>query len=665
MPDELQQLGQAILADLWALRDDPALGPPLKALAGVFVLGLLMTILSARAVRGGLGRAGRPRNEDEIVKRPTNTHVLRRLWWKMRPPRDLMRVDGLVIDRTRKPHAGWFGPTGAGKSASVATVRVNGERATLCAMPDLSDPLRAAAARLNGFIWTACESRRRVNFLLGEPTEVAERLTEVFRSGGTGAWKRAARRITAQVIRDMDAAGVPRNLMEIGQRLQQAVQHDRNLALVCAGWVDRFLDMADQFGESIGSDGVDLAELLNRGETVVLDVDAFDHPSLGGDVVALGLAEAKRCASLVPGGFRLIFEEAGQLGERIDLAEPFHRAGRRRRIAVDDLTQAESDLNEGISANIATRVYFGQELKSLQKVAADRLGLDYRELDPAKMADFTAWIAHGRIRRLVKFPKPKQGKTPVNRISEPGVKNGPGGVTGKGAVDPGRAAGSVWEIVSEDEGWKVERRPLGLEGAVVGSSDVLVLGSGKKQVPTCVLVPGSDGKLRRFAIWERLRGTWSEEGCHLWPEDAGRNKAYGKTSYLNRSGWETHFLFWAWRVIEDYELGRRGSLEKFYDRYPEVPRFLWPERGTELIVLDALKEWMREPFGQDPKSFRREDSRCGVRLSLDHACPGFPNTLCGNYRHLQLITSGDNSRLRHTRRTGAGRLAAEEAHADR
>ena len=345
---------------------------------------------------------------DEDVRRPTNTG------WRLRPPIDLMHVDGLVIDRTRKPHCAWLGPTGAGKSASVATVRVDGARPTLCAMPDLSDPIREAALRLNGFIWTAGVSPTPVDFLIGTPTEVAERLTEVFRSGGVGAWKRAARRATADVIRTIDATRQPRTLQAIGELLQQSVKSDRNLSTVCAGWVDRFLDLADQFGPSIGAGGVDLADLLRQGRTVVLDNDAFSRPSLGGDVVALALAEAKRCATLVPGGFRLIFEEAGQLGERIDLAEPFHRAGRRRKIMVDDLTQAESDLvfhgNDGITANLATRVYFAQELKSLQKVAANRLGLDYRELDPAKMHDFTAWIAHGRIRRLVHFPKPP--KTP-------------------------------------------------------------------------------------------------------------------------------------------------------------------------------------------------------------------------------------------------------------
>jgi hypothetical protein len=340
------------------------------------------------------------------VRRPTNTSLFRRWWWNIKPPTDLMHVDGLVIDRSRKPHCAWLGPTGAGKSASVATIRVNGKRPTLIATPDLSDPLVAATERLNGFRWTAGISTTPINFLIGTPQEVAERLTEVFRSGGVGVWKRAAYLATVKVIQDLDSRDEPRTLHLIGTQLALAVKSDRDLKMACAGWVTRFLDVADKFGNSIGPDGIDIADLLRQGRTVLLDNDAFDHPALGGDVVALGLAEAKRCASLVPGGFRLIFEEAGQLGDRIDLAEPFHRAGRRRRITVDDLTQAESDLNEGISANIATRVYFAQELKSLQKIAADRLGLDYTDLDPANMRDFTAWISHGRIRRLVHFPKP-------------------------------------------------------------------------------------------------------------------------------------------------------------------------------------------------------------------------------------------------------------------
>lgn len=344
--------------------------------------------------------------DEKDVRRPTNTNIFRRLWWRIHPPTDLMHIDGLDIDRSRKPHAGWFAPTGGGKSSGVATIRVDGKRVVLAVTPDLSDPLVEAIERIGGMRWTACVSTQSINFLIGTPEEVAERLTEVFRSGGVGAWKRTARLATTDVIAALDNADTPRTLQAIGAGLQTAVQKDRDLKTACAGWVARFLDLAKQFGDSIGPDGVDLADLLNRGVSVLLDNDSFNHTALGGDVVALGLAEAKRCAALVPGGFRLIFEEAGQLAERIDLAEPFFRAGRRRKITVDVLTQSEGDLTEGISSNIATRIYFAQELKSLQKVAADRLGIDYRDLDPANIKDFHAYISHGRIRRLVHFPKP-------------------------------------------------------------------------------------------------------------------------------------------------------------------------------------------------------------------------------------------------------------------
>jgi hypothetical protein len=54
------------------------------------------------------------------------------------------------------------------------------------------------------------------------------------------------------------------------------------------------------------------AWLLRQGLTIVMDNDAFKHPALTEDIVSLGLAEAKRCARLVPRGFRLIVEEAGK-----------------------------------------------------------------------------------------------------------------------------------------------------------------------------------------------------------------------------------------------------------------------------------------------------------------------------------------------------------------
>ncbi len=373
------------------------------ALALLVVAGLFSLIFRDRP-------ESQPGDKTEAVRRPSNTSLWHRFWWSVRPPHDLMKVDGLVIDRTRKPHAAWLGPTGAGKSASVATVRCRGDRVYLAAMPDLSDPLIDATARLGGFRWTAGVSTVPIDFLIGTPNEVAGRLTEVFRSGGVGAWKRKAYLATTEVIQAIDEVGEPRTLRRIGELLQAATKTDRELKLVCDGWVSRFLSVAEKFGPSAGPHGVDLADLINRGTPVLIDNDAWRHSDLCEDVVAFALAEAKRIGDLCPDGFRLIFEEAGQMGERIELAYPFFRAGRRRRVMVDVLTQAESDLkvhgNDAITANLATRVYFAQEEQHLQKIAANRLGLDHSDLDPANMQDFTAWISHGRIRRLVKFPKP-------------------------------------------------------------------------------------------------------------------------------------------------------------------------------------------------------------------------------------------------------------------
>ena len=382
--------------------DEPSYAT-LAPLAIVFAVGWLLVCVLIRMFRMSLIPDAPVRGEKPEQRRPTNTPMLSRLWWWLKPPRDLMVLDGVQINRDRKPHCLWLGPTGSGKSASVATVRMDGRRPMLIVTPDLSDPLRAKA----DYVWTACVSPP-IDFLIGTPVDVAERLTEVFRSGGAGVWKMAARRATTAVIEAIDESGEPRSLQLIGELLQEMVAKNRELKMACAGWIERFLSTALQFGPSISGDGVDLATLLRQGLSVVLDNDSFEHPGIGGDVVALGLSEAKRCASLVPGGFRLVFEEAGQLGDRIDLADPFFRAGRRRSIAVDALTQAESDLEDAITSNSATRLYFAQELSSLQKLAADRLKIHPDKLDPGTMADFTAWLSHGKVRKLVRFPKPKK-----------------------------------------------------------------------------------------------------------------------------------------------------------------------------------------------------------------------------------------------------------------
>jgi hypothetical protein len=275
---------------------------------------------------------------------------------------------------------------------------------------------------------------------------------------------------------------------------------------------------------------------------VLLDNDSFDHPSLGGDVVAFGLAEAKRCASLVPGGFRLIFEEAGQLGERVDLADPFFRAGRRRKISVDALTQAESDLKlaEGISANAGTRIYFSQELASLQKVAADRLGIDHRKLDPSSMKDFSAYVAHGRIRRLIRFPKPPKRE----KLAHPDQWS------------TRTAAEAVAPHNVDDDVVRSRRFLIVREEAVQEPKGPLRLPAPRPQeVPEYVRLDPD-----RLSVYLRLSDTRYAESCWNWTQGLDRD-GYGRVGFHGRSE-RVHVLLLCWsQSLPLEEFRRRAKYE--------------------------------------------------------------------------------------------------------
>ncbi len=434
--------------------------------------------------------------DEQDVKRPTNTSWWRRLWWRIRPSTDLMRVDGLVIDRTgKRSHALWLGPTGAGKSESVATVRCDGARPWLAVMPDVSDPLRRRA----DFIWTAGKSQTPIDFLKGTPEDVAERLTTVFRSGGNGVWMMAAREAATQVIRELDQAGKPRSLQAIGAGVEELVESNRRLKTACEGWVTRFLATAMAMGPSVAAGGVDIADLLRAGKGVVIDNDRWKHPGLCGDTVAFGLAEAKRIGDLVPGGFRLIFEEADQLGERIDLADPFFAAGRRRQIAVDALLHAEEDADDAMATNSATRVYFRPNRTEQRAKVAKALDLTEREVDA--IPDYHAWIEHdGKIRRLVHFPKPQKATVYRGEI-----------VTG----EQGRDSGERWRAPI----------PIGLSRLVLP-----------------MLPPPS-------AVWQKyVSGTYRENGCLRWK---GKHDKAGY-GYIWLEEEEKSVLIHRWRAEQAY-----------------------------------------------------------------------------------------------------------------
>ena len=114
--------------------------------AAVLGLCLLVRLTIAAFIPRPAAQRQRDRQGTDEIKRATNSRWLQRAWWGIRPPHDLMVVDGLEIDRTgKRSHAIWVAPTGGGKSESVATVRCDGKRPWLAIMPDLSDPLRRKA----------------------------------------------------------------------------------------------------------------------------------------------------------------------------------------------------------------------------------------------------------------------------------------------------------------------------------------------------------------------------------------------------------------------------------------------------------------------------------------------------------------------------------------
>lgn len=429
---------------VWALAAEAWQATPTEAHWSLAVLAAVLVVHArTRKPEPAPVARGRQRQETAEIARQDNARLLRRLWWRARPPYDLMRVDGLEIARVgQTSHMLWIGPTGRGKSASVATVRCDRKRAVFAAMPDLSDPLRAHA----DFVWTAGESSTPVDFLLGTPSRVAMMLTEVFRSGGNGVWKRGAFLATKRVIEQMDGEKDPRGLGRIAERLDAAIARDGTLKRMVEGWVTRFAATAEALGDSAGPGGVDLAQYLRRGQMVVIDNDAWQHPGLKGDVVAFGLAEARRLADVVPGGFRLIFEEADQLGDRIDLADPFFVAGRRRRVAVDALVHSEDKLPDAMATNSATRAYFRPNKPEHRQRVARSLDMTEREVDG--IPDYHAWVEHdGKIRRLVHFPKPRPGRVPATVIKPVGVAD-----TGNG--EERRIQRYEWTMVEPADTWE-------------------------------------------------------------------------------------------------------------------------------------------------------------------------------------------------------------------
>ena len=339
----------------------------------------------------------------------------RHLIWPMpigpRRPRDLMAVDGVYIDRDRFPHCLWDGPTGIGKSHAVAVTRVDGRRPTFIAACDISDPMVYMVERLGrrGVIWDAEHGARYGdgaflggwNVLAGSSRRVSGKVMDAFLSGGTGVMKRAVRTRLTEVLDDL---GPVRDWPDVLEGLKMHGNESQMRAQAIDLWLARFEDIYQELGSALGSE-LNVTDCLREGKTVLMQVDSFQLGSATEDVVVLMLLEAIRAAREVEGGFNFIVEEAGQVDERINEAIKLFRAGRRRGVHVDIITHRAGDVKALVRSLCHTKVLFQQEEPADQKAAADMAGLHPEHFNPTVLKEQTAWLKHGRTRKLVRFPK--------------------------------------------------------------------------------------------------------------------------------------------------------------------------------------------------------------------------------------------------------------------
>lgn len=618
----------------------------------------------------------------------------RSIWWRIRPipVAERWQVGAYRVPTKRRMAIG-AGVTGSRKS-TVGMQLLTDERHGMVLTGEPADPFRKRILELRdrdkAIYWNP-RGTLGWDMLVGDPIELAENLTAgtTKTEGDTGLGRGYVQDVTALALAGADAYQVVREWRDLHavlhvphmtrqQKLElllrrpflepamikadEVVQYGGQEARAAfARWAQRFEHMCMGLGPALGHD-FNLNEALAAGLWVMMEMAASRSPESTPHVAANVLLAGKRATHVAKGG-RLIVDEGWAFKQRKAEVNEVVRAGRRVGWEVYDFTQLVQDYDDEMLGNTRTALFMMQTdtnvagLEWCSKVVHRKLPADAFSEGTLKEGD--GWLLHGG--RLVRF---NVRGIDVSKVPDPQdvpmwcsialhrkwATSDPPGETGGEESDPGAKVGNgeVWEQVEPDR----ESR-IGWFGTLVEGFRPMPLPAGRIVVP-----PWIAGNKRRLEHFQTLSGTDEEYGDHLWTK--GRNKEYGKAAYANASGWQSHFLFWAWKVQWDREQGEEPSdVEEFCHDHPDMVPFVWPEVRDELLVLRALKQWMAQPFGADPKSFQEDDPRRGVFLSIDHGCPGWPNTLCQNWRHLKIMTNSRNSELRHSRRNGAGRLEAE------
>ena len=555
-------------------------------------------------------------------------------------------LDNVTLDLQPKRggslHMGVVGPTGLGKSSAVLSL-FDVELAVVCVALDNTRPISRKVRSIGGWDWT--NDPRECSFGLdllniSTPAATAELVVTGLpkANGDSGQWRRAAIARLVRTIQACDRADVPRNWPDLirGLRLKTG---DVPADLACMEWASKLEQVYGLCGQNFGND-LNLVDAIRNREKVLLRTNHFLSTEVGPMVGGWLMLLARLAAHEANTPFVLIVEEANQAEIFAKYISPVAQAARDRDVVGVWIGQNGSKLPDEVVQNTKIWVCTGQVLQKEQRFCADMLKLDQEKLDldtfpktnpPSDQGIGWFYVrAPGLRTTLVHLPEPKIPLPRIVRQEQPGVKKEPGGALSIVEVEPDRRSRIVRHFDRLRSAVKPKALPVG-----------------RRDVPAWI-----ERNPRRLEIWRRCTGTEDEHGQHLWT--GGLNKGYGKSWYLNVGGWQSHFLFWAWKVLDDHEQGRTGDLERFSGKNPDVPRFVWPDSRDELVLLRSLKLWMQSPDGLRPR----------LSLSLDHCCPGFPNPLCQNWRHLQLVADepgreGSNSKLRHQRRSGLGRLAAE------
>lgn len=646
-------------------------------------LGVFMFVwMRLRPVSSTTRRPVVPVRERKHGSTPT---IERFLSW-LKPPPDAMPFGHILASLRWLPHVIVFGGPGSGKSTFMRlrildpVVGLPGlvilllwaltgnrwpnrkRRAKLVITGNFSAPFRAAILWLieHGFpahIWTPNPTPGEgfgLDVLEGPPENVAERLIAMqpVAAGNTGLQSGAVEgmlvdtcytlqrnnevRTFETILGTMPTVGV-RDLDYEGRPVGEPHPLTRNELAGLENWSTRMRTLRRRLGASVGQD-LRLSEALAKGEAILIEGSSYNNPNSIEPLMNLFTYTAMWLVGAVH-NFDLIIDEPGAVGPSVftRLLTATRAWDVRIMIGMQSRKQVDDQLREMCATVLLLGASGGapeaREFES-KVVGGDVPPEDFVLLEPPRWYEILLfWVKRRGLRSCEGyfFSNGRVDKVSTKHCDLSILKRWPRGSipTVPCIVPSAFTKGAVWEVIevaSGQDGWTADQKPLlALPERIAGAIPL----PGANVVPAWIA-----GNKDRERVWGKLKGTWDFSGCHRW-EEKSRNRGYGKTSYISGMTWSTHYLAWVWRVLWQRSRGEQSDLDDFCQEHPEIqgPYFALKAALDELEELRAIQFWMRK-----------------YELEIDHRCPGFPNPLCANWRHLKLCTKVENLELRWKRR---------------